>query len=557
MLTKLKVLNFAIIEDADISFKDGLTVLTGETGAGKSLIIDCIGLLLGERAASEMIRQGEEKAVVIGSFDNNNPHIRAFLEKLDIPFENGIIEIKRTISTTKNVVKINDVAVSLNDLKNLSSLLADIHQQFDTIKLLNNSNYLAMVDGFNARTSSQYLAKYLESLAVLKEVNNKYQSIIKQVEDFNKNQEEYEYAYHEIKSLDLKQNEEADIQSQISLLENYDKIYELASQSKELINGDSLSDIYQIKENIDSLSSYQEDYASLKERINNAYYELEDIFDTFKRKVDRMDYDPSILNDLLERENAIKSLKKKYHRDFVELLNYQNELENLLKYKEDYSILLNEQKETFENAYKETYQCALDLHEIRENIALKIVKDIENTLKDIGLECRFQIAIVKSENKDFDMSVFTDQGIDTVEFYIETNIGEGLKPLAKIASGGELSRIMLAIKMLFARSQKIDTIIFDEIDTGISGEVANKVAKKIKDFSYSHQVITITHLPQIASLSDHHLKIEKQVINKRTYAIVKELSLEEKIHEIAVLISNDKVTEKQLAYAKEMVLKEN
>ena len=554
MLTKLKVSNFVIIEDIEISFNDGLTVLTGETGAGKSLIIDSIGLLLGERADSEMIRQGEEKAVVIGCFNNDNPLIRAYLEKLDIPFENGEIEIKRTISSGKNSVKINDVTVTLNDLKNLSSLLADIHQQFDTIKLLNNSNYLAMVDGFNVRLSGQYLSRYLESLSSLKSVYSKYQDLIRQVNDFNKNQEDYEYAYKEIKSLDLKEDEEAEIQSQITLLENYDKIFALLEENKQIMNGDSLSDIYRIKDNIEELNNYQEDYSSLKERINNAYYELEDIFDTFKRKVDRVDYDPSILNSLLEREAAIKALKKKYSRDFNELLTYQSELENLLKYKEDYSVLLNEQKEAFIKAFDETYKLALDLHEIRNNIASKIIKDLENTLRDIGLECRFQIAVNKLDNTNYDMAIFSEQGIDAIEFYIETNVGEGLKPLAKIASGGELSRVMLAIKMLFARSQKIGTIIFDEIDTGISGEVANKVAKKIKEFSYSHQVITITHLPQIASLADHHIKIGKQVSNKRTYALIKELTLEERIKEIAALISNDKVTEKQLEYAKELIL---
>ena len=225
MLIKLKVQNFAIIEDIEIDFKDGLTVLTGETGAGKSLIIDCIGLLLGERAASEMIRQGEEKAIVQGVFDNNSPLLRAALEKAGVPEKDGLIEIKRTISASKNVVKINDTTITLNELKYIMSLIADIHQQFDMVKLFNNENYLAMVDGFNSRLVNQYLDKYLESYALLKEQASSYNALVKRIDEFNRNQEEYEYAYQEIKALSLKENEEEEINSEISLLENYDKIY--------------------------------------------------------------------------------------------------------------------------------------------------------------------------------------------------------------------------------------------------------------------------------------------------------------------------------------------
>ncbi len=555
MLIKLKVQNFAIIEDIEIDFKDGLTVLTGETGAGKSLIIDCIGLLLGERAASEMIRQGEEKAIVQGVFDNNTPLLRAALEKAGVPEKDGLIEIKRTISSTKNVVKINDTTITLNELKYIMSLIADIHQQFDMVKLFNNENYLAMVDGFNSRLVNQYLDKYLLSFSTLKEQASSYNALVKRIDEFNRNQEEYEYAYSEIKALGLKENEEEEINSEISLLENYDKIYSLLMESKELMDGDALNNIYTIKENVSKLSEYQNEYQDYIERLNNAYYELEDMFEEIKKKADYLNYDPEHLDALIERSHAINALKKKYNKTFDELRAYEDELNALLKYKEDYSILLKEEKDKLQAAYDEAYTRALDLHKVREDIGLSITKDLEKTLNELALSCRFNVAVIgKEKDADLDISIFNETGIDTIEFFIETNIGEGLKPLAKVVSGGELSRIMLAIKLLYVKAQKIGTIIFDEIDTGISGDVASKVAKKIKELSYGHQVITITHLPQVASLSDHHIRIAKKVSNNRTYTTIKELSLDEKIYEIASLISSGKVTDKQLEYAKEMVM---
>ena len=556
MLIKLKVQNFAIIEDIELDLKEGLTVLTGETGAGKSLIIDCISLLLGERAASEMIRQGEEKAIVSGIFNNDNPLLRAQLEKLNIPFE-GLLDIKRTISNQRNVVKINDVTVSLGDLKNIASLLADIHLQFDSVKLFAPENYLSMVDGFSERLVSEYLEKYRSSLNELRKQNTRYNDLVKRIEEFNKNQEEYAYAYQEINALQLQEGDEQAIEARIALLSNYDKIYALSMENKELADGSSLEDVYRIKGNIEDLQNYDIEYQEIIKRLDNAYYELEDIYSEIKRKADHLDYDPAELDSLIEKSRAINSLKKKYNKSCDELITYAEELKELLKNKEDHQVLLNEEKEKLVALYDETYQKALDVHKVRENIAIKIAKDIEKSLGELGLNCRFEVIVsAKEKSKDLAMDLFNEDGIDTVGFNIETNIGEGMKPLAKVVSGGELSRVMLAIKMLYVRTHKIGTIIFDEIDTGISGEIANKVAKKIKELSYSHQVITITHLPQVASLSDHHIRISKNIIGKRTYASAKELTLEEKIYEIASLISAGKVTDKQLEYAKELVLQD-
>ena len=556
MLTKLKVSNFAIIEDIELDFKNGLTVLTGETGAGKSLIIDCIGLLLGERAASEMIRQGEDKAVVEGFFDNDSPLIRGVLERLNIPFE-GSLDIKRTISTQRNIIKINNETVSLADLNTISSLLADIHLQFDSVKLFAPENYLSMVDGFSERLINEYVNKYSLSLCDLIKQNNHYKELVKRIEEFNKHQEEYAYAYQEINALQLSEGDEQAIEARIAILSNYDKIYALSMENKEIADGSSLEDIYRVKDNIEVLEKYDAEYQDINKRLNDAYYELEDIYSDIKRKADHLDYDPAELDSLIEKSHAINSLKKKYNKSFDELLAYAEELKELLKNKEDHQVLLNEEKEKLTVLYNDTYEKALDVHKVRDNVAIKIAKEIEKSLGELGLSCRFDVKVnAKEKGNDLAMDLFNEDGIDTVDFNIETNIGEGMKPLAKVVSGGELSRVMLAIKMLYVKSHKIGTIIFDEIDTGISGEIASKVAKKIKELSYSHQVITITHLPQVASLSDHHIRISKNIVGMRTFASAKELTLEEKIYEIASLISAGKITDKQLEYARELVLQD-
>ncbi len=554
MLKKLVVKNFAILEDIEINFYNGLTILTGETGAGKSLIIDSISLLLGERASIEMIRNGEEKATITGVFTTSNIYLKAYLEKLGVTSSEEL-EIVRVISPNRSYIKVNNVLITLNDLKVISHYLADIHLQFDMTKLLNKENYIEIVDGFKQEVINEYKDKYLESLDLLKQENNKYLDLVKRINEIKANQEQYEYDLNELKALCLQPNEEEEIKEKISFLKNYDKIYSLIKESEEITDKDSLSDIYSLKDNINKLASYQNEYKELYERLNNAYYELEDIYSSISKKSRYFDYDPKELDNLEERLSSINSLKKKLNKSFDELIDYQIELENILSHQEDYDILLKEEKDKLLDIYKNTYTLGSDLSEVRKSIGKGIEKDCEKHLLDLGLKSVFEVRVNKSPlPNEVDLSIFKENGIDDVDFYIETNIGEGLKPLAKIVSGGEVSRIMLAFKALMIKSSKVETVIFDEIDTGISGEIASRVAHKIFEISLNTQVISITHLPQVAALSKNHVKISKEIKNNRTYTYIKYLTLDEKIYEIASLISGGKVSEKQLEYAKEMVL---
>ena len=554
MLKKLSVKNFAILEDIEINFYDGLTILTGETGAGKSLIIDSISLLLGERASVEMIRNGEDKAIISGVFSFRNIYLKSYLDKLDIPHDNEI-EIVRVISPSRSYIKINNVVITLNDLKVVAHYLADIHLQFDMTKLLNKENYIEIVDGFRKETIEEYKSKYLESLNNLKEENNRFLDLTKRVNEIKANQEQYEYDLKELKSLNLQPHEEDTIKERISFLKNYDKIYSLIKESEQIIDHDSLNDLYQIKERLKELSRYLNEYNDLYERVNNAYYEIEDIYEIINKKNRYFDYDPKDLEDLENRLSSISILKKRLNKSFDELIDYQIELENILAHQEDSDVLLKEAKDKLVKAYNDAYTAGLDLSEVRKATGKSIEKDSEKNLLDLGLKSVFEARVIPNKKSDdVDLSIFKEDGIDDVDFYIETNIGEGLKPLAKIVSGGEVSRIMLAFKALMIKANKVETVIFDEIDTGISGEIASKVAHKIYEISLTSQVISITHLPQVAALSKNHLKISKEIKNKRTYTSIKYLNLDEKIYEIASLISGGKVSEKQLEYAKELVL---
>ena len=555
MLTNLSVKNFAIIEDVDIYFKEGLTVLTGETGAGKSLIIDSIDLLLGERANLEMIRNGEDKAVIKGVFTFKNIRLSALLDSLDIPYDNNLIVITRTISNSKSVIRVNDKVVTLSDLKLISKYLDDIHQQFDMVKLLNKDNYLEIVDDFRYELVNEYKEKYLSNLALLKQKEAEYVALMNKINGIKEKREMYEYELNELQTFGLDANEEEEIKSRIEFLKNFDRIYELLQESKALIDKDSLSDIYQIKENLEKLSNYQSEYSDSYNRLNDYYYEIEEIYDSLKKKLNHLDYSPEELTDLETRKNDINLLKKKYNKSIEELIVYKNDLENLLKSDEDLDSSLLEKRQELSDAYDVCYESAHELSELRKSICSTIEKELMNNLNDLALSSIFKIVIETARKRDdLSLDIFKETGIDDIDFLIETNIGEGLKPLAKIVSGGEMSRIMLAIKALFIKSHKISTVIFDEIDTGISGEIARKVALKIYEISMSTQVISITHLPQVASLSNNHIKISKSVSNGRTHTSIKELTLEEKIYEVASMISGGKVTQNQLDYAREMIL---
>ena len=551
MLKRLIIHNLAIFENVDVSFQDGFSVLLGETGAGKSLMIDSLSLLLGMRASSELIRSGENKASVTGYFSIERPELSAYLSKINVPMHDDEIVVERIIGVNKNVVKINSVPVSLNDLIKISKYLANIHSQFDFEKILNPENYLDIIDGFSFELSTRLKDEYTSLLNQYKEKKEEYSLLLQKKAKLEEARDFYEYQYGELKAADLKEGEEEEISSEISLLRNYDKIYSLVQETNEIINGSFMDDFYRLSDNLSKLANYQKQYEESHEKIDERYYEIEDLLNNLKKEFRSLDYDPNRLNDLEQRDSDLSSLQRKYKKSIPELIAYRDELGTILGKNSSFEDSLEEKKEEMLQSLKEAIYKAKELTLLRTRNAKTIEKELTHSLKDLLLNVRFQI-LFKDEKED--ESSLKENGIDDVDFLIETNIGEGLKPLSKVISGGEASRIMLAFKALFIKANRVPTVIFDEIDTGISGETAQAAAKKIKEISLTTQVISITHMPQVASLSDHPILISKTVKDGRTYSNVKELSLEEKIRQIAYLISGGKVTEKQLEYAKEMVL---
>lgn len=556
MLKRLVVTDFAIIENIDIEFKDGLTILSGETGAGKSLIIDSLSLLLGERAQLELIRTGFNKAEITGYFEIDNIYLKSLLSKMGVSMIGSELVVKRTISTSKSTIKVNDVNITLNDLKKITKYLADIHMQFDLQKILNPENYLEIIDGFKQGGIQEYLGRYQEALNSYKESLKRYQELLKKMREIKEKRDIYEYNLKELNSLGLRPNEEEEIKEEINHLKNYDLIHGLLEELNYLSEGNLIDNLYEIKKRVEKLSSYQNEYEEVYKNLDNYYYEIESILEDLKSSYRNDSYDPSRLEELETRLYTLDNIQKKYQKDIPSLIEYTKELEELLSLDENQDYLVAQLKDEMVSNYDKAYQCGKDLSLLRQEIAKLIEKDLDKNLNDLALKSQFKV-VFKDVLKEDDYAgfIFKDNGIDEVDFLIETNTGEGLKPLSKVVSGGEASRIMLALKTLFVKSQKIATVVFDEIDTGVSGEIASRVASKILEISLSTQVIAITHLPQVAALSQNHLKISKEVRNGRTFTKVKELNLEEKIYEIAAMISGGKVTDKQLEYAKEMVLR--
>ena len=550
MLKRLTITNLAILENVDIVFKNGFTVLMGGTGAGKSLIIDSLSLLLGQRASSELIRQGESKAVIRGEFEASSPKLEATLSSLNIPFD-GALTIERVIGKAKSSIKANGVSISLGDLSKLSPLLANIHSQFDAMKLLNPENYLSLIDSYRPSMVDPYMENYRLALASYREKQAHYEELEAKKKKLESERDFYEYQYNELKGMALEEGEQERIENEISLLRNYDSIYSLVQDSSSIVHGEALEKLYDLNKNIAKLVSFQSQYQESSKRLDDAYYELEDIFSTLKGLFSSLDYDPARLEELEQRDSELSSLERKYRKSISELISYQAELESMLGKGSTFAEDLEQAKADAEGAFEEAYEKGSDLSKIREQVASLIEKNMKKSLRDLLLRDEFKIAFAPLKK---DPSSLKEDGIDEVQFLLETNVGEGLKPMEKIISGGETSRIMLAFHSIFLSSNKVGTAIFDEIDTGISGEASKAVANKIYEISLSTQVIAITHAPQVACLSDHALLIEKNVKEGRTSTSIHELGLEEKIDAVANLISNGKITEKQREYAKEMVL---
>ncbi|AIO19330.1 DNA repair protein RecN [Candidatus Izimaplasma bacterium HR1] len=557
MLSYISVKNFAIIENIEVEFKKGMTSLTGETGAGKSLLIDAIGLLLGDRATSNIVRTGSNKAEVEGIFNFHNPEITRILNNLGIDALNNELVIRRQITpSNNNIIKVNSQTVTLKDLKEITSKLADIHTQMDTHRLINPLTYLDIIDGFKRSKIEDLTAAYQENLKEYKSDLKELKRLENSNNDLLERLDLMRFQLKEIESYDLEITEEETLEQEVEKLENFDKIYQSLQQAKQLLEStNAIASIYDASKYLEEISDINESYKELLNRFNSSYFELDDACQELSNEASNLDFNPTLLDGYQERLNSLDSLKRKYKKSIPEILEYHKKIKKDINNIDNFDEVINNQIEKVKTSFNVCLKSAKIITSLREEISKFIEVELLKILADLELDkTDFKVCFNEVNSDDYkSSSIFFENGIDEVDFLLTTNVGEPKKSLSKSASGGEMSRIMLGFKNLLTKSLGLSLIIFDEIDTGVSGYVANQVAKKMVEIANNTQVICITHIPQVASISNHHLKISKSVSDGRTSAHIKELYDKDRVLEIAEMISGDIVTEASINTAKELL----
>lgn len=547
MLTSLKIENVAIIESAAIEFGCGLNVLTGETGAGKSIVIDSINAILGERTSRDIIRTGAQSAKVYAVFEDVNERVRNFLDENGIDCEDGVLIINRTLSREgKNVCRINGAPVTVSMLREIGGELIDIHGQHDNQSLLSPEKHCGFVDSFAG--NADLFADYREKYGRLCEIRSKLKKLTTDESSKSQRIDFLTYQIDELEKAEITIGERDELKARKSLINNSQKVIESLNIAYEALKADGagIDMITDAESEIANASAYMETLGEASEKITDIRYELEDIAETVRDAMTEVDFDPSELEDIDERLDLLYRLSKKYGDTEEEMLEYlekaRAELDNIAFSEERVKELQKQEKE----ALAETETAACKLTESRKTAGEKLSNAICSELEFLDMpNVRF---VVKCNDIGL-----TENGKDEIEFLISANAGEEPKPLAKIASGGELSRIMLAIKNVLAETDGVDTMIFDEIDTGVSGRAAQKIAMKLRSASKGRQVICVTHLAQIAAQGDVHLYISKSVSDGKTYTNIKSLIEEERVAEIARIMGGMEITKLQLESAREML----
>jgi len=550
MLRELRLNNLAIIKNLDLEFNGGLISLTGETGAGKSIILDGISLLIGERSNLEMIRTGEDSLFAEGVFDLSEVQ-KEKLNKLGFEIEDDELIISRHFyRNSKSKITVNGMRMTVSKLKELMGNILDLVGQHEHQYLLNKNYHLGLLDRFLNKNGQELVKEIRNNVLDLKKINKKIEEIETEKFRIMEKKDILEFQFNEITSLGLKENEDNELEEEYRILFNAGKIGEKLDDSIQRLKEGEYSvvnSLGKIKKNLEQLSDISETYSEIKEKIGNIIYEIDDIGYLLEDMAENVESDDIRLEKVVSRIDEINKLKLKYGSTIKEILAFRDENEkklSLIKFENNELEDLKKEKEEktklyFENSHK--------LREIRKKVAEKLEKTINVQLKDLNMvNSQFKVAFSEK-------TVISSRGMDDLEFMMVTNLGENYKPLAKIASGGEISRIMLALKTVFSAVDNISVLIFDEIDTGISGETVRKVAEKLKELSGTVQVICVTHSPQIAGKSNQQFFIKKEIENKVTETKVRELNTEERIREIARIISGDNITETSIKHAKEIM----
>ena len=552
MITHIKIQDFAIIDHLDVDFHEGLNVITGETGAGKSIIIEAISTALGSRADTTYVRTGKDKAIIQLTLDASDERSQAFFEENRITPDDEAV-IKREINKTgKSVCRINGEIVPVSLLSKFCRSLADIHGQYDHQSLLNAEQHVFLLDSFGGpelekvrTTTEEVYHQYVDCSRQLNSLKNNLAAAQRQ-RDF------MSFELDEINKIKPVLGEDDELAQRITLLENSQRIFERLSGAYELLFGEEQSVISQLNavtHQLNDVAEFSADISGFNDQVSDAYYQLEDVAEELRRFKDNLTFSPEELEEAYKRQDLLDGLKRKHGGTLEAVLAYAKEVEQSLTKIDNADAEIEELTRNL-GIYRDQLKLASSrLSQLRHDAAELMSQKINAEL----LELNFQNAQFVVDFKEQEKTVYTANGIDMVEFLISTNKGETPKPLAKIASGGEISRIMLAMKRITGELDYIPTLIFDEIDSGISGITASIVGKKLVQIAENHQVMCITHLPQIAACGEHHYKIQKTDNDESTVSTVVPLSEEERVDEIARLLGGINITETTRESAKELL----
>ena len=548
MITSLNIRNYALIENLNIDFTKGLTVITGETGAGKSIIIDSIDLLLGQRANSSIIRTGANSCVISATFDiSKNIKAKNVLADLSIDYENEIIIRRQIDISAKSKAYINDIPVSVSSLSNIGKYLVDFYAQNKSNMLFEESYQRQIIDiiAGNCNLLNKLSVKYDE----LEKLNSKKEDIEKSNTDREKMLDLYKYQIQEIKKANLSIDEEENIEKDLPKLKNAEKIQNITKEMISILykqDNSIIDNLSTIAKQIDLLQKYGINVDNISKNINLSISQLDDVYREIEEIYNGIDVSSEALDLMLERQQLIKKLKSKYGKTIQGIIDYCVDLEEKVKTLENYDINIEKVQKEIDELLKEITKICEEISSNRKKASCHISKKIMMELEDLNMKnSQFEIALEKTE--------ITRTGFDKLEFMFSANKGEKLYPIALVASGGEISRLMLALSTTISENYNVDTIIFDEIDTGTSGKTGDKIGKKLKSLSKNRQVISISHLAQIASSANNHIRIYKETQQDRNITKAKILNQKERIEEIAKIISGEQITEHALKHAEEML----
>ncbi|MBL1227854.1 DNA repair protein RecN [Enterococcus sp. BWB1-3] len=554
MLQELSVKNFAIISSLELEFRKGMTVLTGETGAGKSIIIDAVGLLTGGRGSSDFIRQGASKCTLEGLFTlPANPELIALLDEQGIEQEEEMLILQRDIfSSGKNICRVNGRIVTIATLRRVGEFLVDIHGQNEHQELMHNEKHLGMLDDFGGSDLRVIKQEYTEGYQEYCQLEQKVRSLQKNEKAFAQRLDMLQFQRNEIEEAKLTAGEEEQLTEERNKLANFQKIVDVLAGSYEAINGEensSLDKIAYAMNELTTIETLDTEYQAISETVQNGYYQLQEASADLSRHLGQLELDEGRLDEVENRLELIRQLKRKYGESIASILDYYQEISEELAENGLLDGKADELEQILAEKKEQVLKLGRKLSQIRKEAAAGLEKSILKELKELYMErTEFQVNFQNNSEE-----VLTEDGLDQVEFYITTNPGEPLKPLVKVASGGELSRVMLALKTIFSKTQGITSIVFDEVDTGVSGRVAQAIADKIYQISKKSQVLCITHLPQVAAMADYQYFISKEISNNRTETKVRRLTGEERTSEVARMLSGSEITPLTMEHAKELL----